>query len=87
MKIKRKIIFSEYSKNDHFEATSDCRIYYENNNLVISSKQKGTHIVNIDAKTILLQNKTIVIDKYQSLFKIFYTLKENTLKETILINQ
>lgn len=78
--IIKKLVFNTYGKDEYFEGTADCRVYY-NGNLIISSKEFGLYVMELETGKLLFTDKNSFLDAYSETFKQFYHLaKDNTVE-------
>ena len=83
--IIQRIEFNNFSKNEYFEATKDCKIYYLNTFLVISSKLNGISIIDINSNVILYEEKQIQLNNYSNISNAFYNLTDENNIDLITI--
>ncbi len=83
--IKQKIKFNEYSKNEYFEATPDCRMYFDGS-ILISSIEKGLFILNKDSGDILFHSPKTSLSQYNKKNNLFYKLIRNKDIEIVRIS-
>lgn len=76
--IIKSIIFNDYPKNEYFEATSDCKLFFDGN-LIFSSDKTGIIIYNIEGKK-LYHNNDITLNQFNRKFNLFYKLDDNTIQ-------
>ena len=82
-KAEKKIPFEGFSRNEYHEASPDCRLFHLEDRLLISSREKGTYVLDLPTAEILSIDPGIYLERRIAGSNKFFSLSEGKKVEII----